>query len=107
MADAATPLDGVDTVLADLDGVVYRGRLAIDHAVDSLNEIASTRRVGYITNNASRTAAAVAGQLAGYGLQVEADDVVTSPQAALRLLGDTVPAGSTVLVVGERASRRC
>jgi glycerol 3-phosphatase-2 len=100
VADAPTPLDGVDTVLADLDGVVYRGSQAIDHAVESLTAVAETRRVGYITNNASRTAAAVAEQLAAYGLEVTADDVVTSPQAAVRLLGETVPAGSTVLVVG-------
>jgi glycerol 3-phosphatase-2 len=100
VADAATPLDGVDTVLADLDGVVYRGRHAIDHAVDSLTDVARTRRVGYITNNASRTAETVAGQLAGYGLEVVADDVVTSPQAAVRLLVGAVPAGATVLVVG-------
>ncbi|ROS54056.1 HAD-IIA family hydrolase [Frigoribacterium sp. PhB24] len=100
MPDARTPLDGVDTVLADLDGVVYRGRHAIDHAVESLTDVARTRRVGYITNNASRTAETVAGQLAGYGLEAAADDVVTSPQAAVRLLVDAVPAGSTVLVVG-------
>ncbi|WP_371740209.1 HAD-IIA family hydrolase [Frigoribacterium sp. VKM Ac-2836] len=100
MPEARTPLDGVDTVLADLDGVVYRGRHAIDHAVGSLTDVARRRRVGYITNNASRTAETVAGQLAGYGLEVSADDVVTSPQAAVRLLADAVPPGSTVLVVG-------
>ncbi|MBF4599187.1 HAD-IIA family hydrolase [Frigoribacterium sp. VKM Ac-1396] len=100
VADGRTPLDGVDTVLADLDGVVYRGRHAVDHAVESLTDVATTRRVGYITNNASRTAEAVAAQLSGYGLEVGADDVVTSPQAAVRLLADAVPAGSTVLVVG-------
>jgi len=98
--DRPAPLDGVDTVLADLDGVVYRGSQAIDHAVESLTAAARTHRVGYITNNASRTAATVAAQLTGYGLEVEADDVVTSPQAAVRLLADAVPAGSTVLVVG-------
>ena len=100
MAEGATPLDGVDTVLADLDGVVYRGSKAVDHAVESLTAAAATHRVGYITNNASRTAAAVASQLSGYGLAVSAEDVVTSPQAAVRLLVDVVPAGSTILVVG-------
>ncbi|ROS62679.1 HAD superfamily hydrolase (TIGR01450 family) [Frigoribacterium sp. PhB160] len=100
MAEGATPLDGVDTVLADLDGVVYRGSKAVDHAVESLTAAAATHRVGYITNNASRTAAAVASQLSGYGLSVAAEDVVTSPQAAVRLLVDVVPAGSTILVVG-------
>ncbi|WP_121369200.1 HAD-IIA family hydrolase [Frondihabitans australicus] len=94
------PLEGVDVVLADLDGVVYTGRNAIPHAVESLNEAAKSTRIGYITNNASRTAATVAEQLSGFGLAVTADDVVTSPQAAIRLLQENVAAGSTILVVG-------
>jgi HAD superfamily hydrolase (TIGR01450 family) len=97
---AAAPLDGVDLLLADLDGVVYKGADAIPHAVESLELAASTTRVGYLTNNASRTAASVAEHLASLGLTVVADDVVTSPQAAMRLLGELVPAGSTILVVG-------
>lgn len=97
----STPLDGVDVVLADLDGVVYAGPGALPHAVDSLNRaVEEGRRVGYITNNASRTDASVAEHLTSLGLHVVADDVVTSPQAAMRLLTDLVPAGSTLLVVG-------
>ncbi len=95
-----TPLAGVDVVLADLDGVVYRGHLAIPYAVESINAIPDSIRVGYITNNASRTDASVAEHLSGLGLRVLADDVVTSPQAAIRLLIELVPAGSTILVVG-------
>jgi glycerol 3-phosphatase-2 len=95
-----TPLDGVDLLLADLDGVVYKGDDAIGHAVESINRAGETRRVGYLTNNASRTAAAVAEHLRGLGLAASEEDVVTSPQAAIRLLADLVPAGSTVLVVG-------
>ncbi|ARC56597.1 putative hydrolase YutF [Frondihabitans sp. 762G35] len=94
------PLDGVDAVLADLDGVVYTGRNAIPHAVESLNRVAGSRRVGYITNNASRTADAVAQQLSDFGLTVAGDDVVTSPQAAVRLLATVVEPGATILVVG-------
>lgn len=97
---AHAPLDGVDVVLADLDGVVYKGHDAIPHAVDSLNQAAQSARVGYITNNASRTGAAVAEQLRGFGLEVEPSDVVTSPQAAVRLLAGLVPAGSRILVIG-------
>lgn len=95
-----TPLDGVDALLVDLDGVVYTGALAIPHAVESINTAAVRMRVGYVTNNASRVPASVADQLSGFGLSVAPDDVVTSPQAAMRLLVDLVPAGSTVLVVG-------
>ncbi|GAA4685264.1 HAD-IIA family hydrolase [Frondihabitans cladoniiphilus] len=87
-------------VLADLDGVVYTGKNAIDHAVDSLNRVAADRRMGYITNNASRTAETVAEQLSGFGLTVTADDVVTSPQAAVRLLATLVDPGARILVVG-------
>ena len=94
------PIDGVDVLLADLDGVIYRGADAVPHAIESINAAATTRRVGYITNNASRTAASVAAHLTELGLRVEPDDVVTSPQAAVRLLADTVPAGSRILVVG-------
>ena len=95
-----TPLDGVDVLLADLDGVVYTGERAVAHAVESLNLAAKRMRVGYVTNNASRVPASVADQLNGYGLSVVADDIVTSPQAAVRLLAELVPAGSTILVVG-------
>ncbi|MCC4249743.1 MULTISPECIES: HAD-IIA family hydrolase [Microbacterium] len=98
---APTPLDGVDVVLADLDGVVYAGPGALPHAVESLNRAADEgRRLGYITNNASRTDASVAEHLTSLGLRVAPEDVVTSPQAAMRLLADLVPAGSTLLVVG-------
>lgn len=96
----ATPLDGVDLILADLDGVVYKGDGAIPHAVDSINRASERCRVGYLTNNASRTAASVARHLVSLGLTTTADDIVTSPQAAVRLLAELVPAGATVLVVG-------
>ncbi|WZH38981.1 MAG: HAD-IIA family hydrolase [Microbacterium enclense] len=97
----ATPLDGVDVVLADLDGVVYAGPGALPHAVDSLNRAQEEgRQLGYITNNASRTDATVAEHLSSLGLRVNAGDVVTSPQAAMRLMRDLVPAGSTLLVIG-------
>jgi HAD superfamily hydrolase (TIGR01450 family) len=57
-------------------------------------------RLGYITNNASRTDASVAEHLTSLGLDVAPADVVTSPQAAMRLLADIVPAPATILVVG-------
>jgi len=96
----STPLSGVDVVLADLDGVVYKGPAAIPFAVESLNRAAEQARVGYITNNASRTDQSVADHLTELGLSVTAADVVTSPQAAVRLLAEQVPAASRVLVVG-------
>ena len=93
-------LDGVDVVLADLDGVVYAGAGALPHAVESLNRARDGRSLAYITNNASRTDASVAAHLSDLGLPTVARDVVTSPQAAMRLLARLIAPGSTVLVVG-------
>ena len=96
----SSPLDGVLLVLADLDGVVYKGPAAIPYAVESINAIDDSVRVAYLTNNASRTDATVAAHLTELGLNTRAEDIVTSPQAAMTLLKDIVPAGSTILVVG-------
>ncbi|MEV5071956.1 HAD-IIA family hydrolase [Microbacterium sp. LMI12-1-1.1] len=94
------PLDGVDVVLADLDGVVYAGAGALPYAVESLNRARDGRSLAYITNNAARTDASVAAHLSELGLQTAPRDVVTSPQAAMRLLAERIAPGSTVLVVG-------
>ncbi len=99
-APASTPLSGRDVLLADLDGVVYAGPGALPHAVSSLNRAAESVRLGYITNNASRTDASVAEHLSSLGLSVRPDDVVTSPQAAMRLLSTMVPPPATILIVG-------
>lgn len=97
----ATPLDGVDAVLADLDGVVYAGAHALPYAIDSLNAAGASRRLGYITNNASRRDSTVADHLRELGLtSTQPDDIVTSPQAAVRLLRERVAPGATILVVG-------
>jgi HAD superfamily hydrolase (TIGR01450 family) len=88
-------------LLLDLDGVVYRGSAAVPHAVDVLRAV--ERRgvgLGYITNNASRRADVVAEQLRGYGLPCDETQVVTSPQAAVRLLADRLPPAARVLVIG-------
>ena len=97
---ASTPLTDRDAVLADLDGVVYAGPGALPHAIESLNRAGSSIRLGYITNNASRTDAAVAQHLSDLGLSVSPEDVVTSPQAAMRLLKTMVPPPATILIVG-------
>lgn len=87
-----------DGIICDLDGVVYAGAVAVEHAVDALN------RVGlptvYATNNASRTPAEVADHLRGLGVHVEDEGVLTSSVAAARRLAEDLPAGTTVLAVG-------
>jgi glycerol 3-phosphatase-2 len=101
-----TPLGDADVLLLDLDGVVYRGRSAVVHAPEILGRIRSSGvRVGYITNNASRTAASVAQHLTDLGVPAEPDEVVTSPQATMRLLAARLPAGARILVIGGEGLR--
>ena len=95
-----TPLDGTDVLFADLDGVIYTGEYAVPFAVESLNAVPDSVRLAYITNNASRTPASIATHLSTLGLRVTADDVVSSPQAAVKILATLVDPGSTILVIG-------
>ncbi|MEV5557698.1 HAD-IIA family hydrolase [Nonomuraea wenchangensis] len=94
-------IDGYDTLLLDLDGVVYLGSRAVPGAPAALGEArARGVRLAYVTNNASRTPAAIAAHLRELGAPATAEDVVTSAQAAARLIAERVPPGSAVLVVG-------
>ena len=90
-----------DTALLDLDGVVYLGGTAIPGAPEALRKAHDDgMRLAYVTNNASRTPAAVAALLTSLGVPAEPGDVVTSAQAAARMLAERLPAGAPVLVVG-------
>lgn len=100
MAKTGTPMEGITLVLADLDGVIYKGPDAIPHAVPALKKASSRARLGYVTNNASRTPGQVAEQISSYGLAASAEDVVTSPQSAARVLLGLLPKNALVLVVG-------
>ncbi|MFD5193688.1 HAD hydrolase-like protein [Streptomyces sp. NPDC058357] len=98
--------EAYDTALLDLDGVVYAGGHAIVHAVDSLRVARDGgMHLAYVTNNALRTPAAVAGHLTELGVPAEPADVITSAQAVARLMADQLPAGARVLVVGGEGLR--
>jgi glycerol 3-phosphatase-2 len=60
-------------------------------------------RFAYVTNNASRRPAEVADLLTQLGIPAAADDVVTSGQAAARVLAERLAPGTSVLVVGTDA----
>lgn len=98
--------EAYDTALLDLDGVVYAGGHAIDHAVEALGTARdSGMHLAYVTNNALRTPAAVAEHLTELGVPAEASDVITSAQAVARLVADQLPAGARVLVIGGEGLR--
>ncbi|MFI6453425.1 HAD-IIA family hydrolase [Streptosporangium amethystogenes] len=99
--DTNALIDLYDTLLLDLDGVVYLGRDAVPGAPEALRRAAERGvRLAYVTNNASRTPGAIAQHLSALGAPAIPDDVVTSAQAAARLVAERVAPGAAVLVVG-------
>ncbi|WP_280432672.1 HAD-IIA family hydrolase [Nocardia brasiliensis] len=91
--------DRYEALLLDLDGTLYRGPVVIEGAPAALAAEGAQRLV-YVTNNASRSPATVAAHLADLGFPATTDDVVTSAQAAARLLAERLAPGAEVLVVG-------
>jgi HAD superfamily hydrolase (TIGR01450 family) len=90
-----------DVAMLDLDGVVYIGPDAVPGAPEHLaRSSAAGIRLAFVTNNAARPPAEVAEHLRELGIDAADEDVVTSAQAAARLLADRCPAGSPVYVIG-------
>jgi HAD superfamily hydrolase (TIGR01450 family) len=90
-----------DVAMLDLDGVVYIGADAVPGAPEHLARSSKAgMRLAFVTNNAARPPAEVAQHLRELGIDATDADVVTSAQAAARLLADRCPAGSPVYVIG-------
>jgi HAD superfamily hydrolase (TIGR01450 family) len=95
-----------DLLLADLDGVVYEGSVAIKNAVETLNKIIENNiPVGYVTNNSSRKPETIVAQLVELGLTSNPEDIISSGQTAVELLQTKIAAGAKVLVVGGEGLR--
>jgi HAD superfamily hydrolase (TIGR01450 family) len=76
-----------DVLLFDLDGVLYRGDEAVAHAPETMAALRRAgRRVGFLTNNSSRTPEQVASKLEGLGIEATPGEVVTSALATADLL---------------------
>lgn len=102
LAASTDPLtDAYDLAMLDLDGVVYVGRDAVPGAAEHLRATRATGiRTAFITNNAARPPEAVAAHLTELGVPAEAEDVVTSAQAAAHLLLERFGEGAPVVLLG-------
>ncbi|MGW9351783.1 Haloacid Dehalogenase Superfamily Class (subfamily) IIA [Nocardiopsis flavescens] len=105
---AERPLSTIhDAMLLDLDGVVYIGPNAVPAAPEAVDKArAAGARVAFVTNNAGRTPARIAEHLTQLGVNATPQDVVTSAEAAARLVSERHPQGSQVLVVGDTGLRQ-
>ena len=95
--------EAYDVALIDLDGVVYIGPVAVPGAPEHLGAASDAgMRLAFVTNNAARPPAEVAEHLRELGVHAGPADVVTSAQAAARLLAADLEPGSAVYVIGGR-----
>ena len=102
LEETTTPIvEAHDLVMFDLDGVVYVGDTVVDGAAEHIDRVREAGcHVAFVTNNASRTPDKVAAKLEGLGVAAAAGDVVTSAQAAARVLADDHGEGAKVLLLG-------
>ncbi|MBU6213190.1 MAG: HAD-IIA family hydrolase [Actinomycetales bacterium] len=97
-------VDNYDSVIFDLDGVLYIGPSAVAHACDVVTSVtAEGIEVWYATNNASRSAHEVAAHLDALGFPVNARQVVVASDVAAALARTMFPAARTARVIGTAA----
>lgn len=94
-----------DVVLCDLDGVLLRGRRAIDGATEFLADL---RRSGppvlFLTNNGSSLPEEIEAWLASLGFDIEARDLVTAGEALVDALPAHGLSGALLLNVGNASA---
>jgi glycerol-1-phosphatase len=90
--------DGTPVVCCDLDGVFWRGDEPIPGSADAFAHLRTAGlRVGFVTNNSNLRVADYLQKLERFGIEVEADALVTSAQAAAALLARQLAPGAKVL----------
>ena len=85
-------LDAFRAVVFDMDGVLYRGKMPLPGVADILAFLES-RNIPYAcaTNNATLTPDEFTAKLAGMGITMPPERIVTSPVATRRYLQDRAP----------------
>lgn len=91
-----------DTFVFDLDGVVYRGKHPLPHAIEVLNLLQdSGRRVFFLTNNSGATRQQYAEKLQSMGVEAQPEQFITSAWATALYLQRALDRGARLFVVGE------
>lgn len=97
------PYSKIRALLIDMDGVLWRDMEPIGDLPSILAKItAKGLRVGFVTNNATRTVEQYQEKFRGFGGEVKAEQIFTSAKAAAFYLSQKHPGGGNVYVIGEQ-----
>lgn len=88
-----------DSIFFDLDGVVYLGNSLVSGIDRTIAEIRKTHKVGFITNNASRTCAEFAEKLTHLNIPTKEFEVVSTPGVLVEAISTQLPQAKRVLTV--------
>lgn len=104
--DRTNMLRSIQHLIIDMDGVLYRGNQALPGTCDFVDFLRK-QGIGFVlaTNNSTRTPEQFVDRLAGMGVAVRADEVLTSAQATAGYLAGIAPPGTRVFVVGQDGLR--
>jgi ribonucleotide monophosphatase NagD (HAD superfamily) len=81
-------LDGIETVLLDLDGTLYVGSRVVEGAPEAVRRLRERGlAVRFCTNTDSVTPGELVERLAGRGFEVGEDELVTPVAVAVQMLG--------------------
>ncbi|MCR4934989.1 MAG: HAD-IIA family hydrolase [Oscillospiraceae bacterium] len=95
-----TALGGIRLFLFDLDGTLYLGSRLFPFTRPLLARLRETGRdYRFLTNNSSRSVADYVAKLQGLGVPAAPEDFVTSAQATIQYLRETLP-GAPLYVCG-------
>jgi len=102
VTDPAPLAAGFRSVTFDLDGTIYLEDEVVPAAPDAIRRVRELgARVAFVTNNATRPPAAVVEKLSRLGVKATVEEVLTSAQAVVHLLGgEPGLRGKGVLLVG-------
>ncbi|MGW8766351.1 TIGR01458 family HAD-type hydrolase [Streptomyces sp. NPDC055815] len=85
-------MERIRAVLVDIDGVLTVSWKALPGTVSAMEQLRGTGLpIALVTNNTSRTRAAIASRLAGLGFPVGAGDILTAPAATAAYLREHFP----------------
>lgn len=97
----------IKAILLDMDGVLWRDTEPIGDVAANLNALESKGiKAAFVTNNATKTVAMYQEKFAGFGAQVNPQQIFTSANAAAHYLSQQHPGGGSVYVVGEKGLRQ-
>lgn len=96
-------MTAIKNLVLDMDGVLWRGNTPMP-GLNELFETLDSLGIGYAlaTNNAARTAVMYTEKLAGFGVTMPAERIITSAEATADYLAGKYDPGTAVYIIGDQ-----